>query len=1132
MKNGFFTLLLCLNVLFVQAQQTKQKKTFTIGLLQEGLQQDERNAVNTFIKGQSGLSMKQLTFNQLLDGSYKRLHLTHIWIHQLAGQKSNIQEKASGHILKQYVENGGNLILSMEAVRLLNVWGVEKNQFQVKEDSVVDEGFGRPLGFHAFKSHPVFAGLNGGVYSWKGKKDHVIRKIGFFDEEMPDTALAKVIGIEWTYITFHEQNKLVLEYKMGKGKIIAVGAYSYFAADNFNKLQLERFYRNLFDYTGGVIKDVNVHYWSYQPQRVLPLKKTFEPVRAVGSSRWKIPTLSMQIEKKEATSDFVNLAGRRLVLMGKQNGGIDEIWTNPFMSFRDVEAGLVFKGADTAIWLKTLKPSVIVSPEMLVRTYHVNGAVIREITTVSMDKPIAVVHYEYEGIALKQIVMRFSSNFRYMWPYSEKVSATINYRWAPEMNALVSTAQGGSLANTIGFSFRPDKTKIGQFQDLTFKDGELEGRQTKLNQLSGIFSFNTSPSGGNLSTYLVAGNEGLTQTLRLYKEQSAGFEKIYQRSSQYFKNLLHHTMQVTTPDEQFNEGYRWAIARTDQFFQETPGLGTSLMAGFGTTAKGWNGGQKLSGRPGYTWYFGRDAEWSGMAINAYGGHKLVKQVLQVFTNFQDLNGKIYHELTSSGAVHYDAADATPLYVVLAANYLKYSGDVDYIRKIWPSITKAMNFCYSTDTDHDGLIESTNVGHGWIEGGPLFGAHTEIYLAGCWVAALDAASYLSAALKLPDQAHAFNTDVAKVRKIIDQEFWDKEGQYFYNGKMADGSFMKEETVLSSVPVYFNAVSNPAKASRVTASLAGNEYSSDWGVRILPESSKLFNPGAYHAGMVWPLFTGYTALAEYNTGRYTSGFTHIMNNLSLYRHWALGSAEETLNGSVFKPAGICSQQGWSETMILQPVAEGMLGLSCDALTNKFSLSPRFPWEWNHVGVKSISFGSHVINFHMERLAGATIYKFAYLVGKGAHVNFHPSFLPGTVIEKVLVNGKALDFSVIRGAESYELHIGELYLGAETKVEVIYHGGIGALSAVNEPIAGEANQGLKILSQALQGDQFKINVEGLHNRTYEVKVLSNVQIKSVINGEIANKKGQVYTIRIKTNNDAKKYVQHELVINLFGS
>ncbi|MDX5419360.1 MAG: hypothetical protein LPK09_09085, partial [Hymenobacteraceae bacterium] len=925
----FFLLLLVLMSATVCAQKRNTSPKLKIGLLTSSLPADESAAVEAFLQEQQDFEAVKLTYDQVKKGrAIKKAGITHIWIHKLSPDKKTRQEIAAGNSLKEFVKQGGSLILSMEAVNLLNDWGIEKNPFEVKTDTVKDEGFGRPLGFHAYKSHPVFDGLHGGAYPWKGKQDHVIRKTGFFGDNLPDTTVAKVLGIEWTYITFHEQNKLVLEYQLGKGKIIAVGAYSYFAPENFNTLQLHRFYRNLFQYTAGLIQDIKPQYWNYATQKVSPFQGKFPATGLIPASPWKLPALALQIKNEKATSDFVNLAGRRMLVMGKQKGGIDEIWSHPFMSFRDVEAGVLLKRGDTVVWLNHLTPVISISPELLVREYDINGVRIKEITTVSMDKPIAAVHYEWENAAVERIFFKYTSNFRYMWPYSANATGSINYAWVPEMNAVVSAAQNGDLGNIIGFSSKPERFELGQYQGFSFKDGKHTGNKTELTQVSGLFSFDAAQAKGSLNAYLFAGSEGLDSALALYHQESKGFNRLFEKSSQYFADLLSSSLMVTTPDERFNAGYKWALARTDQFLQETPGLGTSLMAGFGTTARGWNGRQKISGRPGYAWYFGRDAQWSGMAINAYGGHEMVKKTLDVFVKYQDLTGKIYHELTSSGAIHYDASDATPLYVVLAAHYLKHSGDLAYIKEIWPSLKKAMDFCYSTDTDGDGLIEITNVGHGWIEGEPLFGAHTEIYLAGSWVAALDAASYMAGVLKQDKLASTYRADAAKVRNIIDKEFWDEKGQYFYNGKMRDGTFMKEETMLSSVPIYFDAIADPAKAAKTTASFSRNDYSTDWGLRILPESSEKFNPGAYHAGMVWPLFSGFVSLAEYKTGNYVSGFTHMMNNLLLYRHYGLGSAEETLNGAVYKPAGVCYQQGWSETMVLQPVSEGMLGFAPDA------------------------------------------------------------------------------------------------------------------------------------------------------------------------------------------------------------
>ena len=175
-----------------------------------------------------------------------------------------------------------------------------------------------------------------------------------------------------------------------------------------------------------------------------------------------------------------------------------------------------------------------------------------------------------------------------------------------------------------------------------------------------------------------------------------------------------------------------------------PRLGTALVAGFSTINRGWDGGHKVSGRPGYAWYFGRDAEWSGFAIDDYGDFATVRRQLEFLERYQDMSGKIFHELSTSGVVHYDASDATPLYILLAAHYVRASGDVAYLRKSWPHLQKAMEFLYSTDPDGDQLIEDTNVGHGWLEpGGKLFPVHTEFYLAGIWGEALARAAWTSA-----------------------------------------------------------------------------------------------------------------------------------------------------------------------------------------------------------------------------------------------------------------------------------------------------------------------------------------------------------------------------------------------------
>ena len=1096
----------------------------------ETLPEDESKAVHDFLSGQAEYEVLDIDADVLADGKTSIGNLTHVWIHQLSENRSEYKKSAVGNVLKKFVESGGNLILSMEAAGLLNDWGIEKNPLATKTDSITDNGFGRPLGFHAFKSHPVFKGLHGGAYPWKSKEDHIVRKIGFFDQNLPDTTIAKVIGIEWTYITFHEDNKLVLEYQLGAGSIIAIGAFSYFANDNYNTHELHRFYTNIFEHMAGNIKDVESNYWDYSPQTVGPLKQQFPPIPITPASEWDLTGFSIDMNKQVATDDVVIMSGRRIMVAGRQKGGIDEVWTSPFMSFRDIAAGIMLKDSDTVTWLNDLTPSITSSPELLVREYRIGETVLKEITVVSMDKPLGVVNYQWEGDGIAKVFIKYTSNFRYMWPYSQRVTSSIHYKWAPGINAAVASAQCGGLNNIMGFSSRPETIVLGQYEgfDLGNANGP-QGIKTDLKQVSGLFGFDALSAGGKLSMYMMASDRELAETIEDYGIESLNFNRLFKKSSRYYKDLLANSLMLTTPDEAFNEGYRWALLRTDQFFQETPDIGTTMVAGFGTTDRGWDGGQKISGRPGYAWYFGRDAQWCGFAVNAYGGHRQVKKMLEVFARFQNLNGKIFHELTTSGAVHYDASDATPLYVVLASHYLKYSGDMDFIRRIWPSLKKAMDFCFSTDTDGDGLIEITNVGHGWIEGGALFGTHTEVYLAGCWAAALDAAAYITNALDKDNLSNLYKKEADKVKEIIDRDFWNKDRQYFYVGKMVDGTYMDEQTVLSGVPVYFDAVKDADKAFKTASSYASNQYSTDWGVRILPGTSKNFNPGSYHGGMVWPLFAGWAALAEYKTGNYVSGYSHIMNNLLVYDDWNLGSVEETLNGISYDPAGVCSQQGWSETMVLQPIYEGMLGLLPDAPSSTISLSPRFPWHWNEVKVDNIHMGSHTLGFEVSGNENSTVYYFKTTGIPTLVLKLSPSFPMGTKIKEVKADGKNIGYRVVQLSEGIQLVIDPIKPGLATSVEIFHEEGIGAIPLINYPGPGDTNKGAKILRQHLSGKQFDVVVEGLPGKTYRFRVMSKIGVKAVRNGRIVAQDDSIYTIETVIPKSSQKYAEQEISIDL---
>jgi hypothetical protein len=175
-------------------------------------------------------------------------------------------------------------------------------------------------------------------------------------------------------------------------------------------------------------------------------------------------------------------------------------------------------------------------------------------------------------------------------------------------------------------------------------------------------------------------------------------------------------------------------------------------------------------------------------------------------------------------------------------------------------------------------------------------------------------------------------------------------------------------------------------------------------------------------VWPLFTGWTSLAEFRYNRPDQGYKHLMNNLSLYKHWSAGYVPEVLHGERFEPAGVCMHQAWSESMVLQPILEGMLGLQFDSLKNELQLRPYFPSQWKFVRVRNIRLGNKLIHFSMRRTAAKTVFRLRSESTKRVAVQFQPMFPIGTEMHGIRIGRKTTKRKVIIDAwnDSPILHV----------------------------------------------------------------------------------------------------------------
>ena len=130
------------------------------------------------------------------------------------------------------------------------------------------------------------------------------------------------------------------------------------------------------------------------------------------------------------------------------------------------------------------------------------------------------------------------------------------------------------------------------------------------------------------------------------------------------------------------------------------------------------------------------------------------------------------------------------------------------------------------------------------------------------------------------------------------------------------FVDEDTVLPAVPLWWGQLED-ARAQAQLDHIGAGAIATDWGARILADTSRLYDPLSYHYGSVWPLFTGWASMGAYRYGRPQVGYQALMANALLRSRSAIGYVTELLSGDFNTPFGRSSDhQVWSEAMVVSP------------------------------------------------------------------------------------------------------------------------------------------------------------------------------------------------------------------------
>ena len=437
----------------------------------------------------------------------------------------------------------------------------------------------------------------------------------------------------------------------------------------------------------------------------------------------------------------------------------------------------------------------------------------------------------------------------------------------------------------------------------------------------------------------------------------------YQKTAEYYAHFFDHKLTAETPDASLNLALRWAELAIDQaqvrFHNET-----GLVAGYYSSAD--------SARPGFAWFFGRDTLFTLYAVDSYGDFALSRRALEFLLHRQRADGKIMHEFSQTADLvdwpatpyFYASADSTPLLVMTMWDYVRSSGDVDFLRAHWDEIKKAWAFTRAHDSDGDGIYENTE-GTGWVESWPSGMPHQEIYLAALDQQSCAALAKLASAMNEPELAAQAGKQAALIASKIASEYFDA-GFYAFS-RNADGTLDHTATAFPTVAWWDGTFALP-QAGKMFERWASPEFSTDWGVRDVSRAESIYDPMSYHQGSVWPLYTGWTALAEYRDGRPFSGYAHLMQNAAMTFSQDLGAVTELLSGEFFQPFGrSSSHQLWSSAMVLTPAIRGLFGLEADALHHILRVHPQLPASWEYANLNNVTVGAASFDIQFRKEGG---------------------------------------------------------------------------------------------------------------------------------------------------------------------
>jgi glycogen debranching enzyme len=395
----------------------------------------------------------------------------------------------------------------------------------------------------------------------------------------------------------------------------------------------------------------------------------------------------------------------------------------------------------------------------------------------------------------------------------------------------------------------------------------------------------------------------------------------------------------------------------------------------------WHGQEAFfaAGVPWFVALFGRDSILAALECLAFAPEvardTLVLQARYQGKRFDERRdeepGKILHELRrdelsnlgiTPHAPYYGTVDATPLFLILLGQYVRWTGDLDLWRRLRPAAQAALRWIREYgDHDGDGFLDYEGrlpgglANQGWKDSGNSI-VNLDRSLAEPPIALIEVQAYayrarleLAALYRATGEermAAELEREARDLRRRILAAYWMPDRQYLAVALQRGGR--RVETITSNAGHALWAGCLPKDHARHVANrLMDPSMFSGWGIRTMAEGEPGYDPADYQVGAVWPHDTAIIAAGLKRYGRHRDFervFTAVFEAALHVPHQRLpelmgGHRREEPGLPVPYPAA-ASPQAWAAAAIPYLLVTAV-GLQPDALAHRLEVvDPSLP------------------------------------------------------------------------------------------------------------------------------------------------------------------------------------------------